>query len=311
MSEKPKRRWFQFRLKAVLVVTTLACVALGWLAYERDKVQKRADAIAAIEKLGGKVEYDDEQPFRPKWLRPLLGDKSAGEVVAVNFFNAKIVDGDLGNLTNFSKLDWLVINHTQVTDSGLAQLANLTELAHLDLEHSKITDAGLVHLQGLTKLDTLLLSKTQVTGAGLVHLKGLPKLRFLYLDGTQITDGEMANLAGMTELEWLSLSDTKITDAGVEHLAGLTTLKQLNLSSTQVTGAGLVHLVGLTKLDCVVFPTDDQASYRVFSKFWNAHLERRKQLRSTPARILEPKKTPMDGGDATTLAPQPLHRVTP
>ena len=63
-----RRRWYQFTLKALLVVTTFACIGLGWLAHERNEVRKREDAIAAIKQLGGNVEFDEARPFRPSWL---------------------------------------------------------------------------------------------------------------------------------------------------------------------------------------------------------------------------------------------------
>ena len=83
MIATPKRRWFQFSLMALLVVMTLACVPLSWLAYERYEVGKRAAAIAAIRKLGARLEIDSSQPQRPNWLRAILYDQSTGEVVEV------------------------------------------------------------------------------------------------------------------------------------------------------------------------------------------------------------------------------------
>jgi hypothetical protein len=82
----PKRRWYQFSLKAMLVVTALASVPFAWLGYERNEVRKRATAIAIIENLAGVVRFDQSRLFRPAWLRPLLGDNSAGEVVGVHLF---------------------------------------------------------------------------------------------------------------------------------------------------------------------------------------------------------------------------------
>src|SRR5437764_984271 len=95
MTATPKRRWFQFSLKLLLVGMTLACVLLAWLAYERNEVRRRDTAIAAIEKLGCRIELDSTQPFRPHWLRPLLGGQSTGEVVTVLFFRGNVTDADL------------------------------------------------------------------------------------------------------------------------------------------------------------------------------------------------------------------------
>jgi hypothetical protein len=194
MNVTPKRRWYQFSLKAMLVVMTLACVGLGWLAYERNELRKREVAIAAIEKLGGIVEFDADQPFRPNWLRTLLGLKSGGEVVRLDF------------------------NDTQVTEGGMDHLKGLTKLGWLDLDKTQVTDAGLVHLQGLTKLEWLYLENTHVTDAGLEHLKGLTELKLLLLDGTQVTDAGLAHLKGLTELGSLHLNGTHVTDQGVSEL---------------------------------------------------------------------------------------------
>ena len=173
MSEKPKRRWLQFSLKTMLVVMTLASVGLGWLAYERNEVRKRHEAIAAIEKSGGGVRFDVEKPFRPKWLRPLLGDDSAGEVESVGYWGAR----------------------EAITDAGLVHLRGLTKLKWLYLDrHPQLTDAGLVHLQGLTELEDLGLSDTRVSDAGLVHLKGLKKLERLNLWGTRVTEQGISEL---------------------------------------------------------------------------------------------------------------------
>ncbi len=43
-----KRRWHQFSLLALLLLITGISVPLGWLAFERNKVQRRHAAITAI-----------------------------------------------------------------------------------------------------------------------------------------------------------------------------------------------------------------------------------------------------------------------
>jgi len=74
----------------------------------------RDAAIAAIDKLGGHYECDEESPERP--------------IVMVG----------------------LIV--TQVTDAALEHLKGLTNLEELDLTYTQVTDAGLEHLRGLTSL---------------------------------------------------------------------------------------------------------------------------------------------------------------
>ena len=107
-------------------------VAFGLTAAEPSD---REAAIKAIEKLGGKVGYDDKKKV--------------------------IVKVDL--------------NRSQVTDADLAHLKGFTELQVLDLYDTTIGDAGLEHLTGLKKLNFLMLKRTNATEAGIKKLqKALP-----------------------------------------------------------------------------------------------------------------------------------------
>jgi hypothetical protein len=137
----------------------------GWLAALVVRGKGRAAArgagtqdaaVAAIRKLGGRVERDAEAPGKP--------------VVAVDLYR------------------------TPVSDVGLAHLKGLANLETLFLYRTRITDGGLAHLKGLAKLQTLSLSGTEVTDGGLAHLKGLANLRTLYLVVTKVTDKGVADL---------------------------------------------------------------------------------------------------------------------
>ena len=165
LDENPYADWSAhvFTVGLLLVVGTLGC---------GDKPQSVADVDSAeIEKLGGRVGYDDESPERP------------------------IVHVDL--------------HQTDVTDAHLVHLERLTSLQSLYLLDTQITDAGLEHLKGLTRLENLLLGYTDagleqqitdyglVTNAGLEHLKGLTSLQHLGLSGTQITDAGLEHLNGL------------------------------------------------------------------------------------------------------------------
>ncbi len=161
-------------------------------------------AVAAIERLGGRVTFDTKSRDRP--------------ATGVRLFGPEFVD------------------------AHLMHLKALTSLQSLDLTNSKVTDAGLAHLKGLTRLQVLNLSGTQVTDAGLVHLKGLTSLKRLDLTYTRITGAGLAHVEGLTSLKTLALGYTKITDPRLEHLFGLTKLQTLYLTNTKVTGAGVKAL---------------------------------------------------------------------
>ena len=55
----PKRRWHQFSLLALLILITVISAPLGWLAYERNKVQRRDAADGpAVDPLAGKEVFE-------------------------------------------------------------------------------------------------------------------------------------------------------------------------------------------------------------------------------------------------------------
>ncbi len=173
MTDKPKRRWYQFSLRSMFVLMTLVACACSWYAYEMNKAAKRRESVAAIIKLGGKVRYDFEMRKPPgwfSWMRRLHDDEYLGNAASVSF------------------------RETQVTDAGLVHLRDLPNLRWLLLDSTQITDAGLVHLRGLTKLEWLELRNTQISDAGLHNLKDLKNLVYVGLSGTQITNEGSRNL---------------------------------------------------------------------------------------------------------------------
>ena len=56
---KPKRRWYQFSLRALLVFVAMCAIACSWFAVEMHQAAKRRAAIAEIIKLDGAVLYYD------------------------------------------------------------------------------------------------------------------------------------------------------------------------------------------------------------------------------------------------------------
>jgi hypothetical protein len=163
---KPKRRWFQFSLRTLLIFVLLVSIGMSWLGVKMELARRQREAVEAIEKAGGRVTYDSQvdapffdplaEPPAPKWVRPILGDDFFCDVTRVQ------VGGSFG-------------------DHEASHLKALTKLVFLYLRETQVTDAGLPHLEGLTKLEWLGLDGTQITPEGVKKLKeALPDCEFGY-----------------------------------------------------------------------------------------------------------------------------------
>lgn len=185
---KPKRRWYRFSLRTLLVVILLLSVLLGWFALKLRQAERQRRAVEAIRKAGGTVFYDyqfheesgtttgvRESPV-PAWLRELIGEDFFASVAGVGFHDPEWSASDSRPTT------------VDDADAVLEHVAGLTGVVCLRLYANQVTDVGMEHLRGLTRLRYLDLSYTQVTDAGLEHLKGLTELGLLQLHGTDVTE---------------------------------------------------------------------------------------------------------------------------
>lgn len=76
-------------------------------------------------------------------------------------------------LPHFNEL-WL--EGTAISDAALPFISKISRLEWLILGHTQITDEGLNHVQQLTHLKTLWVNETAVSDAGLMRLSVLPRL---------------------------------------------------------------------------------------------------------------------------------------
>lgn len=165
-----------------LAVTFLAMMVLA-----------RADeksAIAAIEKLGGRVLYvaKDSKEYNVTITKNLF-NKEKGFTAA----DAKLL-GELSNAVEIS------FQHPDTDDSWITPIKNLGKLKRLHLEKTKITDKALDTVGAISSLEYLNLYKTAVTDEGMDKLKNLKKLKALYLWQTKVTVGKAKSFqAAMTK----------------------------------------------------------------------------------------------------------------
>jgi hypothetical protein len=101
--------------------------------------QAQEKAVARLEKLGGKVIRDDNQPGRP--------------VIEVILLNSPVGEGDLACLKDLRHIRSLDLGGNRITDAGLVQLGALKELQELRLSLG-VSDARLGHLEELTAIPT-------------------------------------------------------------------------------------------------------------------------------------------------------------
>lgn len=223
---QPKRRWFQFSVRGLLIGTAVVAVGLAILDWRWiEPAQRRRAAVKMVERLGGKVKYADvpwhhrvHESWATQKLRNWLPREYFDDVQVVSLTSTRVTDAELFHLKGLVALKYLELNRTPVTDAGLVHIREVTSLEWLYLKDTKVTDVGLVHLRELRKLKRLDLDGLQVTDAGLVHLSGLTALTGLSLVRTQVTDIGLVHLKELTLLRWLYLDDSPVSQKGVANL---------------------------------------------------------------------------------------------
>src|SRR4051794_33754944 len=113
-SIKP-RRWLQFSVRTLVIVTLLLSVGLGIVA---NRARRQREAVSAISRVGGTVSYDYQKaekrpnafdprklPPGPEWLRLLIGPEFFQDVVMVDLKGKPITDQLLKELRKLSKLE--------------------------------------------------------------------------------------------------------------------------------------------------------------------------------------------------------------
>jgi hypothetical protein len=160
----PKLRWYQFRLRSLLLFVLLVSVLLSLYLTITKRSRERGNAYTAIHQLGGRI-----MSKYVGWSYLLLGQHSA-DVIGVEVGS----DEMLQCLTAFPEVEYVVISpccskpgSAPATDSGLSCLEKMTKLKTLTVADCPITDAGLVHLYGLHNLKLFTLKGTKVTDLGI------------------------------------------------------------------------------------------------------------------------------------------------
>lgn len=201
-----KRRWLQYSLRTVFLLTTLLAV---WLGLWVDSARRQARAIDAIRAVGGRIDID---AIGPQWLSDWFDGRYCVRVTSVSLDCPQATDANLEHLKDMPHLMLLSLGGT--AQSGLTIRGNeVVEGA------SPLTDKGLKHLEGLSELASVRLwGCTNVTDEGVKHLQGLENLTWLRLGYSPISDAGIDSICHMSHLEKLDLTGTRVTAAGTAKL---------------------------------------------------------------------------------------------
>jgi hypothetical protein len=232
MSEpRTRRRGTWWVVAGLLVTCVLICVRVGLPIY------RRKQAIDAIERIGGVVEFG-ALPKYPKasegWLR------ACATVIYIGTCPRSFVNNM--NAGGFVKFGVRNQSARQRARDLVRNLAQLDELASLNLSTAYLDDDDLAVVAGLRSLELLDLSNTPLRATGLKHLKRLSRLQQLDLSGTDIDDEALRYLTELSELRFLCLDQTNVTNDGMQFIAKLPNLRDLSVSNTGVTDLGLEEL---------------------------------------------------------------------
>jgi hypothetical protein len=63
MSPKTPRRWFQFRLRTLLMFVAIVAVPCGWLGWKLELKRKERAVLSEVNRLGGTVLFDWQGPY--------------------------------------------------------------------------------------------------------------------------------------------------------------------------------------------------------------------------------------------------------
>ena len=195
-SGRPRLPRIRLRVRSLmLLVLALGC----WLGWYLQRVRTQQNAVAAVVKAGGTLDYDwnwghynpdivdyNGKARAPRWLAKWVPEDYVANVNYVSLIHRpqlgteKANDETLRRVGRLKHLEFLSLYGTDVTDAGLAHVENLTELRDLDLRKTAVGDAGLAHLKGLTNLRLLSIAETRVTDEAVLALgESRPDLQIL------------------------------------------------------------------------------------------------------------------------------------
>ena len=262
---QPKRSWLSFSMRAMLVLVTLLCAALGWLGRELYQARIESEVAAKVEAVGGTVVYDyqlaafeeaigpkyagyfgyehplDVLPTLPRapWLDRQLGFPVQARIVRIRF----------KGMTSPGSVRPIHIGPEGVPTKLIAELRKLPHLERFDYHLKTLSDKSFQLLSEIPSLKQIELH-CEIEPENLRELASAKKLEQVELSYHSLTDEHLAELVGFPALAEIELvGTTYISEKGIASLAQCQELDSIHIwYPRQLTDDDLRPLAQLKQL---------------------------------------------------------------
>ena len=235
---KPQRRWFQLRLRTLLVLVTLVSMLLGWISWEQEQRRQEQTTIAWVEEMGGTVSFESE-------INSGL-ETSGWKKTKDAWFGKRVAE------VNLTLSDQMIFERwfpEELSEVGIF-LSTLHSLRFPDASRGsrprgsrprgdseqrqafiKAIQQRAAQQSGITRGGNSRGGGPSVTAPNRTLRVNAKKLKDKDREKTKVSD--LSPLAVLQNLEALSLIETEVHD--LSPLADLKKLKYLDLNETKVT----------------------------------------------------------------------------
>ena len=204
------------------------------------------------------VSFYGRNAYTKKSLEELLAVKQ--QIITLSLSRMPVKDDELSIINQFTNLEKLNLNNTDITSKGAEQLVNLKNLKEISLSGTAVTAEAVEKIASLPAISAVFIWNTKIDTVQLASLHA--KFKKLYIEAGFIDDGKFKAELSQPMIE---------TPAGVFDTARFVKMKHpvkgVALRYT-LDGTAPDSLKGLEYKDSFAIQTSTKLTVRAFKKGW-------------------------------------------